>query len=153
MPELVQRALVTLYGESAPEDGERADPTRPGWLSRLLEWQRQAPDTDTFWTELRDELSRDREITVFSEADDEPPLHLPGGATCLDAAYARHGQAAHACIGARVNGRLATLRTVLRDGDTVRLLLAPDARAARRSTAELVHGLLTRLPVPAPARS
>ena len=34
-----------------------------------------------------------------------------------------------------------------------RLLLAPDARAARRSTAELVRGLLTRLPVPAPARS
>ena len=34
-----------------------------------------------------------------------------------------------------------------------RLLLAPDARAARRSTAELVHGLLTRLPVPAPART
>ena len=34
-----------------------------------------------------------------------------------------------------------------------RLLLAPDARAARRSTAELVHGLLTRLPVPAPARA
>ena len=34
-----------------------------------------------------------------------------------------------------------------------RLLLAPEARAARRSTAELVHGLLTRLPVPAPART
>ena len=34
-----------------------------------------------------------------------------------------------------------------------RLLLAPDARAARRSTPELGHGLLTRLPVPAPARS
>ncbi len=34
-----------------------------------------------------------------------------------------------------------------------RLLLAPEARAARRSTAELVHGLLTHLPVPTPARS
>jgi MoxR-like ATPase len=34
-----------------------------------------------------------------------------------------------------------------------RLLLAPEARAARRSPAELVHGLLTRLPVPAPVRS
>jgi len=31
-----------------------------------------------------------------------------------------------------------------------RLLLAPEAQAGRRSTAELVHGLLTRLPVPAP---
>ncbi len=112
--------------DAAVEDVERADPTRPGWLSRLLEWQRQATDPDTFWTALRDELARDREITVFAEAPDEGPLHLPAGATCVDAAYARHGQAAHACIGARVNGRLTTLRTVLRDGDTVRLLLAPD---------------------------
>ncbi|MFR9724560.1 RelA/SpoT family protein [Streptomyces sp. MS19] len=115
----------------AAEDGERADPTRPGWLSRLLEWQRQAPDSDTFWTALRDELARDREITVFAESPGpspgpEGPLQLPAGATCLDAAYARHGQDAHACVGARVNGRLVRLRTVLADGDTVRLLLAPE---------------------------
>jgi MoxR-like ATPase len=31
-----------------------------------------------------------------------------------------------------------------------RLLLAPEA--GRRSTADLVHGLLARLPVPAPGR-
>ncbi|GAA1923402.1 HD domain-containing protein [Streptomyces sodiiphilus] len=117
--------------EPPGEDGERADPTRPGWLSRLLEWQRQALDPDTFWSELRDELSRDREITVFAEDADgiaaRGPLQLPVDATCVDAAYARHGQAAHSCIGARVNGRLATLRTVLRDGDTLQLLLAPDS--------------------------
>ncbi|MEU1164264.1 HD domain-containing protein, partial [Streptomyces sp. NPDC005921] len=35
-----------------PADGERADPTRPGWLSRLLDWQKAAPDTDTFWSTL-----------------------------------------------------------------------------------------------------
>lgn len=114
-----------------PADAERVDPTRPGWLSRLLEWQRQAPDPDTFWTALRDELAQDREITVFAEGGHdaagavEAPLQLPVSATCVDAAYARHGEAAHGCMGARVNGRLAHLRTTLRDGDTVRLLLAP----------------------------
>ncbi|MDT0305618.1 HD domain-containing protein [Streptomyces sp. DSM 44917] len=114
--------------QAAPggEEPERADPTRPGWLSRLLDWQRQATDPDTFWTALRDELAKDREITVFGEGAADGPLQLPVGATCVDAAYARHGQAAHACIGVRVNGRLATLGAVLRDGDTVQLLLAPD---------------------------
>nr|WP_028929404.1 AAA family ATPase [Pseudonocardia asaccharolytica] len=34
-----------------------------------------------------------------------------------------------------------------------RLLLTPEAHAARRSTADLVHGLVGRLPVPAPSRS
>ncbi|MFD4144242.1 RelA/SpoT family protein [Streptomyces sp. NPDC058572] len=108
-----------------PLDGERADPTRPGWLSRLLEWQQSAPDPDTFWTSLRADLAQDREITVFRA--DGRALGLPAGASCVDAAYAQYGGEAHACIGARVNGRLATLSTVLRDGDTVHLLLAQDS--------------------------
>ncbi|KQX56166.1 MULTISPECIES: HD domain-containing protein [unclassified Streptomyces] len=110
------------------EDGERVDPTRPGWLSRLLDWQQAAPDPDTFWTSLRADLAEDDEITVF-RADGSAPgtLSLPAGASCVDAAYAQHGEAAHGCLGARVNGRLAPLSTVLGDGDTVQLLLAHDA--------------------------
>ncbi|MCQ4045047.1 RelA/SpoT family protein [Streptantibioticus rubrisoli] len=104
------------------DDGERTDPTRPGWLSRLLEWQRDASDPDTFWTALRDELAQDREVTVFSV--DGGTIGLPAGATCVDAAYALHGEAAHTCVGARVNGRLASLGTALRDGDTLHLLMA-----------------------------
>ncbi len=45
----------------------------------------------------------------------------------MDAAYAQYGDRAHTAIGARVNGRLATLSTVLGDGDTVQVLLAHDA--------------------------
>ncbi|MEV6161770.1 HD domain-containing protein [Streptomyces sp. NPDC052052] len=108
-----------------PADGERADPTRPGWLSRLLAWQRSAPDPDTFWTTLRADLAEDREITVFRT--DGGTLGLPAGASCVDAAYAQYGEAAHHCVGARVNGRLTTLGTMLSDGDTVQLLLVEDA--------------------------
>ncbi|MFF8599594.1 RelA/SpoT family protein [Streptomyces sp. NPDC015232] len=114
-------------GESV-EDGERVDPTRPGWLSRLLDWQQSAPDPDTFWTSLRADLAQDHEITVFRTDGGAPGMiSLPAGATCVDAAYAEHGEAAHSCLGARVNGRLAPLSTVLHDGDTVQLLLAEDS--------------------------
>ncbi|MGW1771878.1 RelA/SpoT family protein [Streptomyces sp. NPDC002104] len=106
-------------------DEERVDPTRPGWLSRLLDWQQSAPDPDTFWDVLRSELAQDREITVFRA--DGGTLGLPAGAGCIDAAYAQYGEAAHGCIGARVNGRLTSLSSRLSDGDTVQLLLAHDA--------------------------
>ncbi|MFD9716243.1 RelA/SpoT family protein [Streptomyces sp. NPDC059076] len=110
------------------DDEERRDPTRPGWLSRLLEWQESTPDSDAFWSSLRADLAQDREITVFRA--DGQMLGLPVGASCVDAAYAQYGERAHACIGAHVNGRLATLSTVLRDGDTVHLLFAHDTRTA-----------------------
>ncbi|MDT0450263.1 RelA/SpoT family protein [Streptomyces hesseae] len=128
----VAEAGVVALGNpyAAPEapdapDGERVDPTRPGWLSRLLEWQRATPDPDTFWTSLRDELAQDREVTVFRA--DGGTIGLPAGSSCVDAAYAQYGDGAHHCIGARVNGRLAALGTVLRDGDTLHLLMSPDS--------------------------
>ncbi|MGW2021191.1 RelA/SpoT family protein [Streptomyces decoyicus] len=143
MHRVAEAGVIALGNPYAPTDGadapegERADPTRPGWLSRLLEWQRTTPDPDTFWTSLRDDLAQDREITVFCA--DAPPggtsggtggaIGLPAGASCVDAAYERHGEAAHCCIGARVNGRLATLSTVLHDGDSLQLLMAPDSAA------------------------
>ncbi|MER6914140.1 HD domain-containing protein [Streptomyces sp. NPDC000594] len=125
-PSVPQESAEPSDGE--PADGERADPTRPGWLSRLLEWQQSTPDSDAFWSSLRADLAQDREITVFGA--DGRVLGLPAGASCVDAAYAQHGEGAHACIGARVNGRLATLSTVLHDGDAVHLLFAQDTSGA-----------------------
>ncbi|MEU9446370.1 HD domain-containing protein [Streptomyces sp. NPDC048304] len=130
----------------APTDGERADPTRPGWLSRLLDWQQAAPDPDTFWSTLREDLAQDREITVFRP--DGGTLGLPEGATCVDAAYAQYGEDAHACIGARVNGRLATLSTVLKDGDTVQLLMGQDpASEPSREWLEHAHTPAARIAI------
>ncbi|WP_432155111.1 RelA/SpoT family protein [Streptomyces tricolor] len=132
--------------QDAPADGERADPTRPGWLSRLLDWQQAAPDPDTFWSTLREDLAQDREITVFRP--DGGALGLPEGATCVDAAYAQYGEDAHACIGARVNGRLATLSTVLRDGDTVQLLMGQDpASEPSREWLEHAHTPAARIAI------
>ncbi|MFF2200138.1 RelA/SpoT family protein [Streptomyces sp. NPDC058145] len=141
-------ALGNPYAPGAddPADGERADPTRPGWLSRLLDWQEAAPDPDTFWSTLREDLAQDREITVFRP--DGGALGLPEGASCVDAAYAQYGEDAHACIGARVNGRLATLSTVLRDGDTVQLLMGQDpASEPSREWLEHAHTAAARIAI------
>lgn len=132
--------------EQSASDGERVDPTRPGWLSRLLDWQRGAPDPDTFWSTLREDLAQDREITVFRP--DGGTLGLPEGATCVDAAYAQYGEDAHACMGARVNGRLATLSTVLKDGDTVQLLMGQDpASEPSREWLEHAHTPAARIAI------
>ncbi|MCH0540928.1 bifunctional (p)ppGpp synthetase/guanosine-3',5'-bis(diphosphate) 3'-pyrophosphohydrolase [Streptomyces sp. MUM 203J] len=162
MHKVAEAGVVALGNPYAPAEPDaaaeavedRADPTRPGWLSRLLDWQRCAPDPDTFWSTLRADLAQDGEITVFRP--DGGTLALPAGATCVDAAYEQHGADAHACVGARVNGRLATLGTVLRDGDTVQPLLAGDAgsgpspdwlRHARTPAARIaISGWLTAHP-------
>ncbi|MCT9082702.1 RelA/SpoT family protein [Streptomyces fulvoviolaceus] len=151
MHKVAEAGVVALGNPYAPPseepvDGERADPTRPGWLSRLLDWQEGASDPDTFWSTLREDLAQDREITVFRP--DGGTLGLPEGATCVDAAYAQYGEDAHACLGARVNGRLATLSTVLRDGDTVQLLMGQDpASEPSREWLEHAHTPAARIAI------
>ncbi|MEU1851039.1 HD domain-containing protein [Streptomyces sp. NPDC019990] len=151
MHKVAEAGVVALGNPYAPApddpaDGERIDPTRPGWLSRLLDWQEAAPDPDHFWSTLREDLAQDREITVFRP--DGGTLGLPDGATCVDAAYAQYGEDAHACIGARVNGRLATLSTVLKDGDTVQLLMGQDpASEPSREWLEHAHTPAARIAI------
>ncbi|MCT9137511.1 RelA/SpoT family protein [Streptomyces violarus] len=151
MHKVAEAGVVALGNPYAPApddpaDGERVDPTRPGWLSRLLDWQEAAPDPDHFWSTLREDLAQDREITVFRP--DGGTIGLPEGATCVDAAYAQYGEDAHACIGARVNGRLATLSTVLKDGDTVQLLMGQDpASEPSREWLEHAHTPTARIAI------
>ena len=97
-------------GRRAPDPPTASGPTPPAPAGSpgSSTGSSAAPDPDTFWTTLRDDLAQDREITVFRA--DGGTLGLPAGASCVDAAYAQYGEDAHACIGARVNGRLAHAR-------------------------------------------
>ncbi|RAG84703.1 bifunctional (p)ppGpp synthetase/guanosine-3',5'-bis(diphosphate) 3'-pyrophosphohydrolase [Streptacidiphilus pinicola] len=108
---------------------DHTDPARPGWLARLLDWQRETPDPDTFWSQLTADLAGDGEITVLAgharEGGRSVRLQLPAGATGVDAAYAPGEEHGHRCIGMRLNGRLTALSTPLHDGDTVELLTEP----------------------------
>jgi len=116
-------ALGDPHQGAAPVDADpedRTDPARPGWLSRLLEWQQEAPDPDAFWSALTADLSGDREITAVTESGET--LQLPVGASCVDAAYLLGEETGHRCIGARVNGRLVALSTRLQDGDVLAVL-------------------------------
>jgi GTP diphosphokinase / guanosine-3',5'-bis(diphosphate) 3'-diphosphatase len=101
----------------------QADPTGSAddltWLHRLLDWQRAVSDPGEFLESLRSDLS-DHEVLVFTPKGDA--LTLPAGATPVDMAYALRTELGHHCIGARVNGQLVPLASVVADGDVVEIL-------------------------------
>jgi GTP pyrophosphokinase len=93
-------------------------PTDMPWLSRIIDWQQETEDPDTFMKTLKVDLDQD-EVYVFTPKGEV--LTLPAGATPIDFAYAIHTEVGHACIGARVNGRLVPLESKLSSGDSVEI--------------------------------
>jgi GTP pyrophosphokinase len=88
------------------------------WLNRIVDWQSETSDPDEFMHNLKIDLEQD-EVFVFTPKGNV--VTLAAGATPIDFAYAIHTEVGHACIGARVNGRLVPLDSKLSSGDSVEI--------------------------------
>jgi GTP diphosphokinase / guanosine-3',5'-bis(diphosphate) 3'-diphosphatase len=91
------------------------------WLGRIVDWQGETEDPGEFMDSLKTDLEQD-EVFVFTPKG--KVVTLPIDSTPVDFAYAVHTEVGHACIGARVNGRLVTLETKLDSGDNVEIFTA-----------------------------
>ncbi|HAN35393.1 MAG: RelA/SpoT family protein [Ilumatobacteraceae bacterium] len=85
------------------------------WLNRIIDWQAEISDPAAFMENLKTDLEQD-EVFVFTPKG--KVVTLPVGSTTVDFAYAVHTEVGHACIGAKVNGRLVPLNHHMKSGDT-----------------------------------
>lgn len=98
------------------------------WLRRVLEWQKELTDSKEFMEIFKIDLFPD-EVYVFTPKGDVK--ELPKGATPIDFAYAIHSELGHRCVGAKVNGKLVSLKTVLKSGDTVDVTTSPTHKPSK----------------------
>lgn len=105
------------YKEGKVVGGKDEDALR--WLRHLVEWHQEVSDNRDFMDAVRVELYPD-EVYAFTPKGDIK--EFPRGATPLDFAYSIHTDVGHRCVGARVNGKLVTLRYKLKNGDIVEIL-------------------------------
>ena len=98
------------------------------WVRKLLESQ-QDTDPDEFVRTLKVDMFAD-EVFVFTPNGDVKSL--PAGATPIDFAYAIHSAVGNAMTGARVNGRIVTFDTPLKNGDIVEVITSRSAKGPSR---------------------
>ncbi|MBW1637577.1 bifunctional (p)ppGpp synthetase/guanosine-3',5'-bis(diphosphate) 3'-pyrophosphohydrolase [Microbacterium resistens] len=104
----------------------RASDTDMAWLAHISDWQAETADPSEFLDSLRFEIGA-KEVYVFTPKG--RVIGLPSGATPVDFAYAVHTEIGHRTMGAKVNGRLVPLESVLKSGDVVEVFTSknPDA--------------------------
>ncbi len=114
------------YKERAGSNGSDASfEQRMTGLRRLLELQRETPDTNEFLDRVREDLFHDQ-VFVYTPKGDI--VELAAGSTPIDFAYKIHTDLGHRISGAKVNGRLVSLDTPLENGDTVEIVAGKTGR-------------------------
>ena len=106
----------------------RADEVSIGMVRQLLETTKEISDPREFLSALRIDLYPD---DVYTFSPKGAVFSFPRGATPIDFAYRIHTDVGHRCVGARVNGRLVPLKTLLANGDIVEILTSPSAQPSR----------------------
>jgi guanosine-3',5'-bis(diphosphate) 3'-pyrophosphohydrolase len=107
---------------------QEKDAQRFNWLKQMVDLQKELKSPQELLEGVRLELYPD-EVYVFTPNGEVK--ELPRGATPVDFAYAIHSEVGDQCAGAKVNGRMVSLRTELVNGDTVEIITSPHHHPSR----------------------
>ena len=108
-------------GEKGNEDIDK----KLAWISRLVETEDDALDPDDFLHAFKIDIFQD-ETFVFTPKGDV--VVLPQGATIIDFAYAIHSEVGNKMIGAKINGLIAPIDSVPKNGEIVEILTSTGSK-------------------------
>ncbi|MBP9710885.1 MAG: bifunctional (p)ppGpp synthetase/guanosine-3',5'-bis(diphosphate) 3'-pyrophosphohydrolase [Candidatus Pacebacteria bacterium] len=127
------RSLIPSFGRrkevATPEGKEKpryGSANAPEWLQNLSEHETEDPDFDTV---LKTDLFTHR-VFVFTPHGDV--VDLPTQASPIDFAYAIHSELGDHVFGAKVNGKMVPLHTVLHNGDIVEIETRKSSRPTQK---------------------
>ncbi|MCD6705160.1 MAG: bifunctional (p)ppGpp synthetase/guanosine-3',5'-bis(diphosphate) 3'-pyrophosphohydrolase [Thiobacillus sp.] len=114
------------YKEGGRQDAQYEE--KIAWLRHILEWKDDVADSSEFTEQFKTELFHDQ---VYVLTPQGRVVALDRGATPVDFAYALHTDLGHRCRGAKVNGAMAPLNTVLDNGQRVEIVAAKEGAPSR----------------------
>ena len=116
MHEQAERGLAAHW---AYKEGRPTEDIRVPWVDDLVEILDHAATPEELLEHTRMAMYQDR---IFAFTPKGELIQLPKGATPVDFAYAVHTDLGDRTVGAKVNGRVVPLRTILENGDQVEIL-------------------------------
>ncbi|MBI1786744.1 MAG: bifunctional (p)ppGpp synthetase/guanosine-3',5'-bis(diphosphate) 3'-pyrophosphohydrolase [Acidobacteria bacterium] len=122
MHRIAEEGIAAHWKYKEGRKGPDEDDQRVAWLRHLVEWQRDMQDPGEFMSTLMVDLYPEE---VYTFTPKGRVIVLPRDATPIDFAYAIHSDVGNTCVGAKINGRIVTLRYNLHNGDNVEIMTQP----------------------------
>jgi len=118
MHEIAEYGVAAHWYYKEAGSREATDGQQFSWVRGLVDILDQTASSEEFLEHTRMEMYQDQ---VFCFTPKGELISLPQGATPVDFAYAVHSDIGDTCVGAKVNGKLLPLRSVLQNGDQVEI--------------------------------
>ncbi|MDE6744978.1 MAG: bifunctional (p)ppGpp synthetase/guanosine-3',5'-bis(diphosphate) 3'-pyrophosphohydrolase [Lachnospiraceae bacterium] len=122
---------------------EEQEEAKLTWLRQILEWQKDTSDNREFMGFLKQDLDLfSDQVYCFTPTGDVK--NLPAGSTTVDFAYHIHTAVGNRMIGARVNGKLATIDYEIKNGDCIEILTSQNSKGPSRDWLNFVKSAHAR---------
>ena len=117
-PDMHAEAEFGVAAHWAYKDKVKAG-TQTSWIRDLVEILDTAASPEELLEHTRMAMYQDR---IFAFTPKGELIQLPKGATPVDFAYAVHTDLGDQAVGAKINGRVVPLKTIIENGDQVQIL-------------------------------
>lgn len=118
-----------VYKEVGKNKHKQELEKKTGWTKELLEWQKDVEHHKEFLKNLQSDFFEKRVFILTPKGD---VIDLPDGSTPIDFAYAVHSDIGEHTTGAKINGKLSPLETVLKNMDIVEIEIKDSAEPKRK---------------------
>jgi GTP pyrophosphokinase len=119
MHRLAEEGVAAHWKYKDGKGSSENDDQRIAWMRQLIEWSQELEEPGEFISTLKVDFAP---VEVYAFTPKGRVLELPKGATPVDFAYAVHTEVGNQCVGAKVNGRIVSLRHEIVSGDVVEIL-------------------------------
>ena len=128
MHHIAEEGVAAHWKYKDDKRGQRDDDKALQALRSLVEWTQEVKDSRDFLDSLKLDLYP-KDVYAFTPMG--KVIQLPRGATPVDFAFTIHSEVGNTCTGARINGRMAPLRTQIQNGDVVEILTTTNSHPSR----------------------
>ena len=135
MHRTAEYGIAALWKYKEQRDTETTLDQRMSWIREMMELQGGFRDSKEFMNSVKEELYSS-ELLVFTPQS--KVISLPEKATPVDFAYAIHSEVGNRCTGAKVNGKIVPLDSVLELGDVVEIITSPTSKGPSRDWLKFV---------------
>ncbi|MGN0814099.1 MAG: RelA/SpoT family protein [Candidatus Coproplasma sp.] len=125
MHRMAEYGIAAHWKYKEHKTGENNFDQRLSWIRDVMDWQGSLNDSKEFVDSLKNDLYSN-ELLVFTPQGKVKSLPLE--ATPVDFAYAIHSEVGNKCVGAKVNGKMVQLNSVLKTGDVVEIITSSTSK-------------------------